>query len=85
VTRPKRVAEARITLGVVAARQGYLDEGVRQGEHALHSPWKSLPTLLMVSRDLTTVLNDLYRAAPNTREYTDQLRVLGSSGSQSSG
>jgi len=30
------------------------------------------------SRQYLLNLNDLYPAEPNTREYTDQLRVLGS-------
>ncbi len=52
---PMRLAEARVTLGVVAARQGDLDEAISQGEHALNGQRKSLPSLLMVSRDLTRV------------------------------
>jgi hypothetical protein len=54
---PMRLAEARITLGVVAARQGDLDEAVSQGGRALNGQRKSLPSLLMASRDLTRVLN----------------------------
>jgi hypothetical protein len=63
---------------VVAARGGDLEEAVRQGERALHSQRKLLPSILMVSRDLSRVLNDLYPAKPDTREHLDQLRVLGS-------
>ena len=54
---PMRLAEARITLGVVAARQGDLDKAVSQGQHALSSQRRSLPSLLMASRDLTKLLN----------------------------
>ena len=32
---PMRLAEARIILGVIAARQGDVEQAVRQGEHAL--------------------------------------------------
>ncbi len=73
---PMRLAEARITLGVVAARQGDLDEAVRQGEHALNGQRKSLPSLLMASRDLTRVLNDLYPAETSTQQYLDHLQAL---------
>jgi len=73
---PMRLAEARVTLGVVAARQGDLDEAIRQGERALNGQRKSLPSLLMVSRDLTRVLNDLYPAKPLTRQYLDHLQAL---------
>jgi hypothetical protein len=81
---PMRLAEARVTLGVVAARQGDLDEAVRQGERALHGQRKSLPSLLMVGRDLTRVLNDLYPGKPTTRDYADHLRILGNPASQPS-
>ncbi len=72
-----RLAEARITLGVVAARQGDLDEAVNQGERALTGQRKSLPSLLMASRDLTRVLNDRYPTETGTRQYLDHLHVLG--------
>jgi hypothetical protein len=71
-----RLAEARITLGVVAARQGDPDEAVRQGEHALNGQRKSLPSLVMVSRDLTRVLNDLYPTKTSTQHYLDHLHAL---------
>jgi len=56
---PMRLAEARITLGVVAARQGDIEEAVHHGGQALNGPGKSLPSLLMVNRDLTRVLGGL--------------------------
>ncbi|WUD72192.1 XRE family transcriptional regulator [Streptomyces sp. NBC_00510] len=49
---PMRMAEARVTLGVVAARQGDLEQAVQYGEWALRSERQSLPSLLMVSREL---------------------------------
>lgn len=47
---PMRVAEARVTLGVVAARPGELEEAVHFGQEARISPPKSLPSLTMVGR-----------------------------------
>jgi hypothetical protein len=44
---PMRLAEARITLGVVAARQGDIEEAVHHGKEALNGRRKSLPSLLM--------------------------------------
>ena len=41
---PMRSAEARITLGVVAARQGDIEQAVHYGERALTGPRKSLPS-----------------------------------------
>ena len=48
---PRRLAEARITLGVVAARQGDLEQVIHYGQCALTAPRKSVPSLLMISRD----------------------------------
>ena len=73
---PMRLAEARITLGVVAARQGDLDEAVSQGQHALSGQRRSLPSLLMASRDLTKLLNERYPGTAGTRQYLDQLHTL---------
>ena len=73
---PMRLAEARITLGVVAARQGDLEQAVDQGERALNGPRKSLPSLLMVSRDLTRVLSERYPAESSTQQYLDHLHAL---------
>ena len=75
---PMRLAEARITLGVVAARQGDLEQAIHHGTRALNAPRKSLPSLLMVSRDLTKVLNDQYSNEPETQAYLDQLHALSS-------
>src|SRR5215471_18045724 len=75
---PMRLAEARITLGVIAARQGDLEQAIHYGERALTAPRKSLPSLLMVSRDLTRVLNDQYPNEPETQGYLDQLHALSS-------
>jgi hypothetical protein len=60
----------------VAARQGDLETGINQGERALNAPRKSLPSLLMVSRDLTRILNEEYPSEPATQAYLDQIRPL---------
>ena len=73
---PMRLAEARITLGVVAARQGELEEAIHQGERALAGERKSLPSLVMVSRDLTKVLKDRYPKEPATRSYLAELSEI---------
>ena len=41
---------------------------------------KSLPSLLMVSRDLVKVLNERYSGETQTRDYLDQLATLTHSG-----
>ena len=74
---PMRVAEARITQGVVAAREGDLEHAVELGSRALTSERKSLPSLIMVSRDLTRVLNERYPNEPATADYLEELTAVG--------
>ena len=73
---PMRIAEARITLGVVAARQGELELAVSHGQRALTGQRKSLPSLTMVGRDLTIVLKDRYPTEPATESYLEQLHII---------
>ena len=68
---PMRLAEARITLGVVAARQGDLEQRSIRANGLSVLLAKSLPSLLMVSRDLTRVLNDQYPSEPATQAYLE--------------
>jgi hypothetical protein len=72
-----RVAEAEITLGVLAARNGEPEQAVDYGRRALAGQRKSLPSLLMVSRELADVLSSRYPDASATGDYLDELRALG--------
>ena len=71
-----RIAEARITQGVVAAREGDLEHAVELGGQALSSERKSLPSLIMVSRDLTRVLNERYPQEQATAAYLEELSAV---------
>lgn len=73
---PMRIAEARITQGVVAAREGDLEHAVELGGQALSSERKSLPSLIMVSRDLTRVLNERYPQEQATAAYLEELSAV---------
>jgi hypothetical protein len=55
---------------------GELDEAVTQGVKPPGGERKSLPSLLMVRRDLTKVLKEPYPAETETRDYLDQLATL---------
>jgi len=77
---PMRLAEAQITYGVIAARQGDLEQAIHHGEQALHSQRKSLPSLMMVIRDLTRVLRERYPAESATKSYFGQLQAVTTSG-----
>jgi tetratricopeptide (TPR) repeat protein len=73
---PMRIAEARITLAVSAARQGDLDQALAYGRRAINGDRKSLPSLRMVARDLTQLLADRYAGDSGTAEYLDQLHAI---------
>lgn len=73
---PMRNAEARITLGVVAARQGDLENALSYGRRALQGERQSIPSLLMVSQDLGEVIKARYADEPDAVEYLQQLRQL---------
>jgi hypothetical protein len=73
---PMRIAEAQITLGVAAAREGDLDGAVAHGRRALASGRRSLPSLTMVSRDLTDVLQSRYAGEAEVDEFTSELREI---------
>lgn len=73
---PMRNAEARITLGVVAAREGDLDTALAFGEKALTGERRSLPSLSMVAADLGEVLQSRYANASDAQEFVVHLREL---------
>ncbi|OLB81477.1 MAG: hypothetical protein AUI14_03270 [Actinobacteria bacterium 13_2_20CM_2_71_6] len=74
--KPMRIAEAQITLGVVAARNGDLEQAVEHGRLALAGDRKSVPSLIMVSRDLRDVLQREFPDALDTRDYLNELQAL---------
>jgi tetratricopeptide (TPR) repeat protein len=73
---PMRNAEARVTLGVAAARDGDLEQAVTLGERALQGDRQSMPSLLMVSRELAAVMRQRYSDEPEAQEYLGHLREL---------
>jgi tetratricopeptide (TPR) repeat protein len=73
---PMRNAEARITLGVISARQGDLESAIDYGNRALDGQRLSVPSLLMVSSELGAVLSERYGSDANATYYLDQLRHL---------
>ncbi|GAB3383790.1 hypothetical protein [Amycolatopsis echigonensis] len=73
---PMRIAEAQITLGVAAAREGDLDGAVVYGRRALGNGRRSLPSLSMVSRDLSSVLQERYPGEPAADEFVSELREI---------
>lgn len=74
--KPMRIAEARITLGVLAARAGDLDRAIAYGRRALSGDRKSLPSLFMVSSELTELLHKRYSGAPETESFFEEINAL---------
>lgn len=72
---PMRIAEAHVTLGVVAARQGDIDEAIAHGRTALHRNRKSLPSLLMVHNELAAALEQ-FGPSEEATDYLDELATL---------
>jgi hypothetical protein len=73
--KPMRSAEARITLAVVAARNGDLEQAVALGRAALAGDRRSLPTLLMCSRELIGVLRSRYPGERDVATYLDEFQT----------
>lgn len=73
---PMRIAEAEVTLGVAAAREGELDEAINHGQKAITGDRKSLPSLAMVSQDLARVFTERYAGEPDADAYVDQVRQI---------
>ena len=73
---PMRNAEARVTLGVIAVRQGELERALDYGHQALSGSRLSVPSLLMVSSELGSVIRDRHSSDSGAAEYLDQLRHL---------
>lgn len=71
-----RNAEARITLGVIAAREGDLPAALSHGQRAIDSDRQSLPSLLMVSSELETELERRFSGQPEAEDYRRQLAQL---------
>ncbi|MEC4016652.1 helix-turn-helix transcriptional regulator [Streptomyces sp. H27-D2] len=70
---PMRVAEARLTLGVTAARSGELEEAVAIGARALETSRRSLPSLLLVAGELTAELDRRYPREAVARQFQAQV------------
>ncbi|MFB4275688.1 XRE family transcriptional regulator [Nonomuraea sp. MTCD27] len=73
---PMRISEARLTLGVVAARRGDVEQAISYGRQSLQHERKSVPHLIMSSRELIDQVGDEHRRSPEVRTYLDELRDL---------
>nr|WP_221761273.1 XRE family transcriptional regulator [Kibdelosporangium aridum] len=75
IVAPMRKAEAELTLGVVAAREGAVDEAATLGIQALQGGRRSRPSLLMVANELDQELRTYGRnAGTDFREMLEDLK-----------
>ncbi|MFD9880094.1 XRE family transcriptional regulator [Streptomyces alboflavus] len=73
---PMRNAEARVTLGVTAAREGDLEQALTMGTRALEGDRQSVPSLIMISRELAAEMRRRYSAEPEAQDYLARLHSL---------
>ncbi|WP_415937978.1 XRE family transcriptional regulator [Streptomyces sp. 039-1] len=74
---PMRNAEARVTLGVTAARDGDLEQALTMGKRALEGDRQSVPSLIMTSRELAAEMKRRYATEPSAQDYLARLHTLG--------
>jgi hypothetical protein len=70
---PMRKAEAEITLGVVAARNGDLEGAISCGRQALTIDRRSGPSLLLVGSELDEALRERYPNEPEVQDFHNAL------------
>lgn len=70
---PMRKAEAEITLGVIHARNGSLDEALTYGRQALMIDRRSQPSLLMVGSELDHALQQRFPNNSAVRDFHNAL------------
>jgi transcriptional regulator with XRE-family HTH domain len=76
-TSPMRMAESRLTLAVVAAHKGDLEQAMSIGLAALSASRKSLPSLLMVAGELDAELHQRWPNEPRVEDFREAVRSLG--------
>jgi hypothetical protein len=66
---PMRRAEAELTLGVIAARNGAVDDALSYGHKALSIDRRSQPSLLMVGFELHHALSQRYPDSAEVQHF----------------
>ncbi|MGX9887441.1 XRE family transcriptional regulator [Streptomyces sp. NPDC002276] len=74
---PMHNSEARVTLGVTAAREGDLEQALAMGGRALEGDRQSVPSLIMISRELAAEMKRRYASEPSAQDYLVRLQELG--------
>ncbi len=74
--RPCEMRRLALRLRVISARAGEPEQAVEFGEQALAGARKSLPSLLMCSRELGSLLRKIDDKHPAIDSYLERLRIL---------
>jgi tetratricopeptide (TPR) repeat protein len=77
---PMRNAEARLTLGVVAARRGELELALSHGTEALAINRRSKSALLLVGRELDDALQQRYHGEASAAQFHQALVAVTAEG-----
>lgn len=72
---PMRIAEARLTLGTVAARRGDLEQALTLALRALEAQRRCIPQLLLIAREVDAELRRDPRTVREFREAVEALRA----------
>ncbi|HEY0694101.1 MAG TPA: helix-turn-helix transcriptional regulator [Kribbella sp.] len=73
---PMRVSESRLTLAIVAGRQGDLEQAVELGMSGLKDGRQSKPHLVMVAGELDRELRDRFPGEGLARDFTEAARSI---------
>jgi hypothetical protein len=75
---PMRKAEAELTLGVIAARNGTVEEALTYGRNAVAIDRRSQPSLLMVGSELDHALRQRYPNNTEVQAFHNTLTAIAS-------
>lgn len=79
---PMRIAEARLTLAVAAARSGELEKAMAIATRALDADRKSLPSLLLVAGELNDELQRHYPNESMTNDFRGRVQDIAQASGQ---
>jgi hypothetical protein len=75
---PMRTAEAELTLGVIAARNGAVEDALAYGRNAVGIARRSQSSLLMVGSELDHALRQRYPNNTDVQAFHNTLTVMAS-------
>jgi transcriptional regulator with XRE-family HTH domain len=73
---PMRIAESRLSLAIVAAREGDLEQAVTLGMAGLHGARQSKPHLIMVAAELEQELRERFAGEALAEDFREAVRTV---------